>query len=122
MQLKRALISSGTLLALTASLTLGGAVTPASPAIWSKKRGNYRILTVEIYSNNEVDVTGYDGKLKGKKSGAYTWIGSKPGMASFSGYLGLSKKRVISPSCVRAIMKVSFSPTRTLRLRLKVAD
>ena len=110
MQLKRALISSGTLLALTASLTLGGAVTPASPAIWSKKR-DLLVLLIEFRQNHEVDVVGYDGKLKGRKSGAYAWIGSKRPTTSLPWYLGLNKKWVISPSCVIVIWispRVSF--------------
>jgi len=82
MQLKTVLITLGTL-ALAASPTLGRVVTPANSAIAGSEKRNTDNGTLHLVVDNhlqddyQVDVIGYDGRLKGRKSAAYTWIGLK---------------------------------------------
>jgi len=82
MQLKTVLITLGTL-TLAASPTLGRVVTPANSAIRPEKRNTDDTLRLIVDNHLSVDyqmdVVGYDGRLKGRKSAAYTWIGLKHG-------------------------------------------
>ena len=53
---------------------------PASSASWPKKRDEdpgtlYLIADDHLKESSRIDVVGYDGRLKGTKSAAYSWIG-----------------------------------------------